>query len=143
MPSLQLSSFNNFNDINTAQKPDIILLNKKTQRDGNEAKESSVKNNRCKIFSIKKIKDREKEAAVLASLIEAQNRLTSPKESKWMPWAKIGLEVAGVLFTGLGVLAKFYDVKARTDVNIACMHMEEIDNKYVNPKYINLKSTLK
>lgn len=63
MPSLQLSSFNNFNDINTAQKPDIILLNKKTQRDGNEAKESSVKNNRCKIFSIKKIKDREKEAA--------------------------------------------------------------------------------
>lgn len=63
MPSLQLSSFNNFNDINAAQKPDIVLLNKKTQRDGNEAKESSVKNNRCKIFSIKKIKDREKEAA--------------------------------------------------------------------------------
>lgn len=102
-----------------------------------------IEDSKQKLMKLPAGEDREKEAAVLASLIEAQNRLTSPKESKWMPWVKIGLEVAGVLFTGLGVLAKFYDVKARTDVNIACMHMEEIGNKYVNPKYINLKSTLK
>jgi hypothetical protein len=60
-------SLNNFNDINLAPKPDIVLLNKKTQRDGNgdrnETKESSTKNKRSKIFLIKKIKDREKEAA--------------------------------------------------------------------------------
>ena len=60
-------SLNNFNDINLAPKPDLVLLNKKTQRDGNgdrnETKESSTKNKRSKIFLIKKIKDRKKEAA--------------------------------------------------------------------------------
>jgi hypothetical protein len=65
LPNIRYLSFNKINDINLAPKPDIALLNKKTQRDGdgNEAKESSAKNKRSKIFSIKKIKDREKEAA--------------------------------------------------------------------------------
>ena len=62
---MQIPSSNNFNDINLAPKPGIVLLNKKTQRDGdgNETKESSIKNKKNKIFSIKKIQDREKEAA--------------------------------------------------------------------------------
>ena len=60
---MQIPSFNNFNDINTKQKPEIALLNKKTQRNENEAKESSSKNKTNKIFLIKKIQDREKEAA--------------------------------------------------------------------------------
>jgi len=62
---MQLSSFSNFNNINIAPKPDIVLLNKKTQRDEdiNETKESSAKNKGNKIFAIKKIQDREKEAA--------------------------------------------------------------------------------
>ena len=62
---MRLSSFNNFNDINIAPKQDIVLLNKKTQRDGdtNETKQSSTKNKRSKIFAIKKIQDRDKEAA--------------------------------------------------------------------------------
>jgi hypothetical protein len=65
MPNMRLSSFNNFNDINIAPKQDIVLLNKKTQRDGdtNETKQSSTKNKRSKIFAIKKIQDRDKEAA--------------------------------------------------------------------------------
>ena len=65
LPNIRYLSFNKINDINLALKPDIALLNKKTQRDGdgNETKESSAKNKRSKIFSIKKIKDREKEAA--------------------------------------------------------------------------------
>ena len=67
LPNIRFLSFNKINDINLAPKPDIVLLNKKTQRDGdgdrNEIKESSTKNKRSKIFSIKKIKDREKEAA--------------------------------------------------------------------------------
>ena len=47
LPKIRLMSLNNFNDINLAPKPDIVLLNKKTQRDGdrNETKESSTKNN--------------------------------------------------------------------------------------------------
>jgi len=62
---MQLSSFSDFSNINIAPKPDIVLLNKKTQRDEdkNETKESSAKNKGSKIFAIKKIQDREKEAA--------------------------------------------------------------------------------
>ena len=55
-------SFDNFNNINTSKKSDLSLLNKKTKRKEIEAKHNTVQNKKGKIFIIKKIKDREKEA---------------------------------------------------------------------------------
>ena len=56
------SSIDIINNINTSKKPDIFLLNKKTKRNEIEAKQNTVQNKKGKIFYIKKIKDREKEA---------------------------------------------------------------------------------
>ena len=52
-----------FNSINVSKNQNTILLNKKTQREEIIKNESSVENNKKKIFLIKKITDREKEAA--------------------------------------------------------------------------------
>ena len=56
------SSIDYFNNINTSKKSDLFLLNKKTNRNEIEAKQNTVQNKKGKIFNIKKIKDREKEA---------------------------------------------------------------------------------
>lgn len=51
----------NLNSINLEKKYNTTLLNKKTSREESKSKESSDK--KIKIFNIKKINDREKEAA--------------------------------------------------------------------------------
>ena len=56
------SSIDNFNNIFTSKKSDLLLLNKKTKRNEIEAKQNTVQNKKGKIFNIKKVKDREKEA---------------------------------------------------------------------------------
>ena len=56
------SSIDYFNNINISKKSDLFLLNKKTNRNEIEAKQNTVQNKKGKIFNIKKIKDREKEA---------------------------------------------------------------------------------
>ena len=56
------SSFDIFNNINASKKSDLFLLNKKTKRNEIEANQNTVQNKKGKIFNIKKIKDREKEA---------------------------------------------------------------------------------
>jgi hypothetical protein len=56
------SSFDIFNNINASKKSDLFLLNKKTKRNEIEAKQNTVQNKKGKIFNIKKVKDREKEA---------------------------------------------------------------------------------
>ena len=56
------SSIDYFNNINTSKKSDLFLLNKKTNRNEIEDKQNTVQNKKGKIFNIKKIKDREKEA---------------------------------------------------------------------------------
>ena len=56
------SSIDNINSFNTTKNQDLFLLNKKTKRNEIESKQNTVQNKKCKIFNIKKIKDREKEA---------------------------------------------------------------------------------
>ena len=58
-----LPPIKNINTINITKKSSSILLNRKTQREENQTKECSVLNNKNKIFTIRKITDREKEAA--------------------------------------------------------------------------------
>ena len=58
-----LPPIKNINTINISKKSSSILLNRKTQREENKTKECSVLNNKNKIFAIRKITDREKEAA--------------------------------------------------------------------------------
>ena len=60
LPNLQ--TIKDFNSINVPNNKNIILLNKKTKREDIEKNESSVSNNKKKIFEIKKITDRKKEA---------------------------------------------------------------------------------
>ena len=60
LPNLQ--TIKDFNSFNVPNNKNIILLNKKTQREDIEKNESSVSNNKKKIFEIKKITDRKKEA---------------------------------------------------------------------------------
>ena len=56
------SSIDYFNNINASKKSDLFLLNKKTKRNEIEDNRITVQNKKGKIFNIKKIKDREKEA---------------------------------------------------------------------------------
>jgi len=56
------SSIDNINSFNTTKNQDLFLLNKKTKRNEIESKQNTVQNKKGKIFNIKKIKDREKEA---------------------------------------------------------------------------------
>lgn len=57
-------SIQNINSLNIQKNRNTTLLNKKTTREEeNKSKESLLSNSKNKIFSIKKIKDREKEAA--------------------------------------------------------------------------------
>ena len=60
LPNLQ--TIKDFNSFNVPNNKNIILLNKKTKREDIEKNESSVSNNKKKIFEIKKITDRKKEA---------------------------------------------------------------------------------
>ena len=60
LPNLQ--TIKDFNSFNVPNNQSIILLNKKTKREDIEKNESSVSNNKKKIFEIKKITDRKKEA---------------------------------------------------------------------------------
>ncbi len=103
----------------------------------------ALSDSKDRIMGTNNSEDRERESAVLLNIAKAISEINKPKESNEERYLRWGIELATCLFAGLSVAVKFYDVKARMITNHEAMYMEEIEHKFINPKYWNGKSSIK